>query len=53
MKRLAMLLGVTVILVPDGYTGVSAESLGADHVINDLSDIPEWIGVPSSLQRRA
>ena len=45
--------GVTVILVPDGYTGVSAASLGATHVINDLSDIPEWVGMPSSLQRSA
>jgi phosphoglycolate phosphatase len=49
----AQAAGVTVILVPDGYTGVSAASLGADHVINDLSDIPEWIGAPSSLKRSA
>jgi phosphoglycolate phosphatase len=49
----AQAAGVTVILVPDGYTGVSAESLGADHVINDLSDIPQWIGLAAGLQRRA
>ena len=49
----AQAAGVTVILVPDGYTGVSAASLGANHVINDLSDIPEWVGMPSSLKRSA
>jgi len=45
--------GVTVILVPDGYTGVSAESLGADHVIPNLADIPGWIGSSKVLRRSA
>ena len=31
---------VPVILVPDGYTGVPAVSLGADFVVGSLSDIP-------------
>ena len=49
----AQAAGVTVVLVPDGYTGVSAASLGADHVIEDLADIPEWIGLPANLKRSA
>lgn len=49
----AQAAGVTVVLVPDGYTGVSAASLGADHVIEDLADIPEWIGLPANLKRTA
>ena len=32
---------VPVILVPDGYTGVPAVSLGADFVVGSLSDIPD------------
>jgi len=32
--------GVPVILVPDGYTGVPAVSLGADYVVGRLADIP-------------
>jgi phosphoglycolate phosphatase len=47
----AQAAGVTVILVPDGYTGVSAASLGADHVINSLADIPAWIGLSQNTQR--
>lgn len=35
--------GVPVILVPDGYTGVPAVSLGADFVVGNLSDIPDLI----------
>lgn len=49
----AQAAGVTVILVPDGYTGVSADSLGADHVIENLADIPAWIGMPRDLPRGA
>ena len=32
--------GVPVVLVPDGYTSVPAESLGADFVLNKLSALP-------------
>jgi len=32
--------GVPVVLVPDGYTGVPAKSLGADFVLKDLSTLP-------------
>jgi phosphoglycolate phosphatase len=35
--------GVPVILVPDGYTGVPAESLGADYVTGSLADLPGYI----------
>ena len=35
--------GIPVILVPDGYTGVPAESLGADYVTGSLAEIPEYI----------
>ncbi len=35
--------GVPVVLVPDGYTGVPTESLGADFVLNDLSALPAEI----------
>ncbi len=35
--------GVPVILVPDGYTGVPAVSLGADFVVGRLADIPSAI----------
>ena len=45
--------GVTVILVPDGYTGVAAATLGADHVVSNLADIPGWIGNSPILQRSA
>ena len=36
----AQACGVPVVLVPDGYTGVSAEALGADYTVRRLSDIP-------------
>ena len=32
--------GVPVILVPDGYTGVSADALGVDYTVQRLADIP-------------
>jgi phosphoglycolate phosphatase len=32
--------GIPVVLVPDGYTGVPAESLGADYVVRGLADVP-------------
>jgi phosphoglycolate phosphatase len=32
--------GVAVVLVPDGYTGIPAKSLGADFVLKDLSTLP-------------
>lgn len=32
--------GVPVIVVPDGYTGVPAAELGADHVLDDLRGVP-------------
>ena len=35
---------VQIILVPDGYTGVPAVSLGADYVVGNLADIP--ISIP-------
>jgi len=49
----AQAAGVTVILVPDGYTGVSADSLGADHVIGNLAEIPTWIGMSRKTRRSA
>jgi len=39
--------GIPVILVPDGYTGVPAASLGADFVTGSLADLPECI-IPQS-----
>jgi phosphoglycolate phosphatase len=46
--------GVAVALVPDGYTGVPAESLGADLVLEDLSRLPACLGggYPSKLKSR-
>ena len=32
--------GVPVILVPDGYTGAPAVSLGADYVVGSLAEVP-------------
>jgi phosphoglycolate phosphatase len=44
--------GVPVILVPDGYTGEPAVSLGADYVVGSLADLPG--SMPRrSLQRSA
>jgi len=45
--------GVPVILVPDGYTGVPAVSLGADYVVGNLSDIPGSIQPHPPLQQSA
>lgn len=36
--------GIPVVLVPDGYTGVPAEILGADFVLNDLSGLSGIMG---------
>ena len=35
--------GIPVILVPDGYTGVPAASLGADYVTSSLAELPEYL----------
>lgn len=40
----AQAAGVTVVLVPDGYTGAPAASLGADLVIENLSCLPAKLG---------
>ncbi len=45
--------GVPVILVPDGYTGVPAVSLGADYVVGDLAEIPGSIQPHPPLQQSA
>jgi phosphoglycolate phosphatase len=45
--------GVPVILVPDGYTGVPAVSLGADFVVRNLADIPNSIPPRSPLRQSA
>jgi phosphoglycolate phosphatase len=44
--------GVPVILVPDGYTGEPAVSLGADYVVEKLADIPASL-LPRGLLRRS
>ena len=49
----AQAAGVTVVLVPDGYTGVAASSLGADHVVEDLAELPGWVGTSTPLRRSA
>jgi phosphoglycolate phosphatase len=43
--------GVQVILVPDGYTGEPATSLGADYVVGSLADVPASI-LPQSPWRQ-
>jgi phosphoglycolate phosphatase len=48
----ARAVGVPVILVPDGYTGVPAASLGADYVVERLSDIPDIL-LPRLLMRQS
>jgi phosphoglycolate phosphatase len=45
--------GVPVILVPDGYTGAPAVSLGADFVVGSLSDIPGSIPPHRPLKQSA
>ncbi len=44
--------GVPVILVPDGYTGVPAASLGADYVVGRLAEIPATL-IPGTGVRRS
>jgi len=44
---------VPVILVPDGYTGVPAVSLGADYVVGNLADIPSSLPPHPPLRRSA
>lgn len=36
--------GVTVVLVPDGYTGSPAHTLGADLLVERLADLPKRFG---------
>jgi phosphoglycolate phosphatase len=45
--------GVPVILVPDGYTGVPAVSLGADYVVGNLEDISNSIPPLTPFRRSA
>ena len=45
--------GVPIILVPDGYTGAPASSLGADYVAGSLSDIPASVMPHHPLQLSA
>jgi len=45
--------GVPVLLVPDGYTGEPAESLGADWVVGRLADVPALFPPPSPLRHSA
>ncbi|MDH3788950.1 MAG: phosphoglycolate phosphatase [Xanthomonadales bacterium] len=45
--------GVPVILVPDGYTGVPAVSLGADYVVGSLAEIPGSIPPHAPLRQSA
>lgn len=42
--------GVPIILVPDGYTGVPAVSLGADYVVGGLAEVPACL-VPRGRDR--
>lgn len=45
--------GVPVVLVPDGYTGVPVETLGADFVLKDLSTLPVEISKFRPVQKSA
>jgi len=45
--------GVPVILVPDGYTGVPAASLGADYVVGSLAEVPAFLGSRNLARRSA
>lgn len=45
----AQAAGMPVILVPDGYTGVPAVSLGADYVVGSLADVPACV-MPARLE---
>lgn len=44
---------VAVILVPDGYTGAPAVSLGADYVVGNIGEIPASIPPHRPLRRSA
>lgn len=43
--------GVPVILVPDGYTGAPAVTLGADYVVGSLAELPDCLA-PGLKRRR-
>lgn len=45
--------GVPVILVPDGYTGAPADSLGADFVVDSIADVPANLPPFPPLQQSA
>ncbi|MGD8928020.1 MAG: phosphoglycolate phosphatase [Lysobacterales bacterium] len=45
--------GVPVILVPDGYTGAPAVSLGADYVVGSLADVPASFRPQPTMRRTA
>ncbi len=45
--------GVPVVLVPDGYTGAPAVSLGADDVVDSLADVPGRIMSHPRMKRSA
>jgi phosphoglycolate phosphatase len=45
--------GVPVALVPDGYTGVPAESLDADWVVESLAGVPDLFPPPRPLRHSA
>ena len=49
----AQAAGVPVVLVPDGYTGVPAESLGADWVVAGLGEVPDLFPPPRPLRHSA
>ena len=49
----AQAAGVAVVLVPDGYTGVPAESLGADWVVGRLADVAALFSPPGPLRHSA
>lgn len=42
--------GVPIILVPDGYTGVPAETLGADLVVESIAHVPSNLPPPPPQQ---
>jgi phosphoglycolate phosphatase len=45
--------GIPIVLVPDGYIGVPAESLGADFVLKSLSVLPDEINRFRPVQKSA
>ena len=50
---MTIMLGNVVVLVPDGYTGVPAESLGADWVVAHLADVANLFPPPGPLRHSA